>query len=206
MNKSQIVTGGNSKRDTWPGGKSDQFSKDWDDDISKEGTDYNRRGAKMGKSFDEHAQEYPVVCEGAELSPFLNEVVASISKSFADFETRMMDLIDENHVEASDFDKSLGAAVIEIGQNVSAVGSRVNYLEESVGGIAKSLPDNRSVNYLSKSGLSDHGPAPSQNEVMDAMLKAVEANQLDPLEVIKFESTGSLSPHVAKSLGISEAN
>lgn len=199
------ITQGRPRPHSWPNNSAQEYGEKWDDKIGKDGTDYNQRGAsKLGKSFDEHVQEYPVVIEGAELSPFLNDIVEGVSKSFAEFETRMMDRIDGNHAEASDFDKSLGAAVIDIGQNVNEVGSRVNFLEESVGGIAKSLPGAVDVSYLSKSGLSDHGPAPSQADVMDAMLKAVEANQMDPLEVIKFESTGALSPHIAKSLGLSE--
>ena len=199
------ITQGKPRPHSWPNTSAEEYGDQWDDDIGKDGTDYNPSGSKkLGKSFDEHVREYPVVCEGVELSPFLHDVVAGISKSFADFETRMMDLIDGNHAEASDFDKSLGSAVIEIGQSVNAVSHRVNYLGDSTGGISKSFQNTSNINYLSKSGLSDKGSAPSQNEIMDAMIKAVEANQLDPLEVIKFESTGALSAHVAKSLGISE--
>ena len=56
------------------------------------------------------------------------------------------------------------------------------------------------VNELTKA--LSAGYQTSRSDVLSALVKSVEAGQISPLEVIKFEHTGSISPEIQKSLGL----
>jgi hypothetical protein len=209
MNKSQIIAGmaKEKKGRSWPDSSPTEMGEDWDDNIGKDGTDYSSQ--KIGKSFAEHAAEHPVLIEGAEVSPFLNDLLTEVSKSFEAFEGRMTNVLHHKYIESAEFDKSLGEAVLDIGHGVNDVSNRCDYLDESVGGIVKSLPGQSlgNVSFLDRPGLTGaSNQPPSQEAILDAMVKGVEAGQIDPLEVIRYESTKQLSPEIAKSLGLDGGN
>ena len=42
----------------------------------------------------------------------------------------------------------------------------------------------------------------SRADILSTLVKGVESGQISPLEVIKFEHTGSISPEIQKSLGL----
>jgi hypothetical protein len=56
-------------------------------------------------------------------------------------------------------------------------------------------------NYLEKSGFGE-STAPNRQQIINALMKGVEAGQIAPTEVIKFETTGAMSPNIQKSLGL----
>ena len=193
---SQIVQGGHSS-----GGKMDKESESignsWDDSISKQGEYKPIR--KVGKSFGEHASEYPVVVEGMESSGFLWDLVAGVKKSLDAFEESMARTIDAHFAENDEFDKSLGHAVMYIGEGVHSLQNRLDVLEESTE-MQKSLHE-KDLKVISKGMLQDPDNI-SRTEVLDAMIKAVEAGNLDHLEVVKFETTGEINETIAKSIGL----
>ena len=210
MKKSQIIAAqakGEKMDRSWPDPSPQIEGEDWDDHITEQG-DYVAQ--KIGKSFAEHAAEHPVLVEGAEVSPFLNELLTEVSKSFEAFEGRMSKVLHGKYIESSEFDKSLGEAVLHIGRGVNDVSNRVDYLDASVGGIVKSIPGGGiggNVSFLDRQGLSGvQNQPPSQEAILDAMVKGVEAGQIAPIEVIRYESTKQLRPELAKSLGLDGGN
>lgn len=199
MDKSQIISGvsghpKNSRR--WPDPSPTQYGEGWDDGIRKDGTDY------MGKSFAQHASEYPVIMDGMEVSEFLGDVVKSIAEVFETFEDHLNTQIDAVFEQNAEFDKSLGESVVHIGKGIHEVGERIGYLEEQ---IDKSFGPQQpgDLGYLQKGGWEGGlSEGADRNEIMGALLKGVEAGRIDALEVIKYESGNELSPDVRKSLGL----
>lgn len=209
MKGTQIIAsqGRPKNRRSWPKTTPDEYSDSWDDGVKEDGTDY------IGKSFEEHAAGYPVLIDGIDASPVLHDVVKSLNDTLLAFEANMNEQIDRAFDEAIEFDRHLGKSVHSIGIGVAELGERVVQLEEdtlvkSVGSMAteriqKSMPigGGGPITYLEKQGFGEGSP--DRQEILEAMVKSVEAGELEALEVIKFESSGVLSPQVKKSLGLS---
>ncbi|MFH0957674.1 MAG: hypothetical protein V1897_03135 [Pseudomonadota bacterium] len=201
MKGTQIIAsqGRPSNSRSWPDSTPTEYGEgDAQDHIRDDGTDY------IGKSFEQHAAGYPVIIDGIDSSDMLHEVVKSISDTFEIFESSMNNQIDRAFDEAIEFDQGLGKSVLAIGQGVVDLGDRVAQLDDSVtkSGFQGFVPDQQQVQYVQKSGLMSDNGAPNRQEILDAMVKAVEVGEMDQLEVLKFESTGILSSHVQKSLGL----
>lgn len=177
------------------------------------------------KSLAGAARTQPNLSKGIEMSPILHEfvvaighalegqesrVVKSLAKSLAPIIARL-DSVEKSFADQGEFNKSLAEAVVGIGQHVSGTAD--------VAGAASGLPTGapksqlRSVsggqqgqlNTINKSfngpgGLESGELAMAKSQVVDAMYEMVKAQKLNPLELVKFESTGQLNPQVQQAV------
>ena len=200
MKGTQIIAGRGrpSNNRSWPEPTPEEYADSWSDSFKPGGTNY------IGKSFFEHAQGYPVLLEGVDVSDALFDVVKSLGEMFESFEARVASSIDEAFGESSEFDHSLGKSVIAIGHGVNSMGERVEQLQYESGEMSKSLsfnvPGSGHVSYLNKGSFGEEGP--SREEVLNVLLKGLETGQVSAADIIKFESGGGLSDDLAKSFGL----
>lgn len=200
MKGTQIIAsrGRPSNNRSWPDPKPDEYGDEWSDGYKPGGTNY------IGKSFYDHAAGYPVILDGVESSDALLEVVKSIGDMFEAFEARISESIDVAFGESAEFDHTLGKSVLAIGHGVHAMGERVDSLQYETAEMGKSLsfnvPGVGNVDYVNKGNFGEQGP--SRAQILDALVKGVEAGHWGPQEVIKFESGSQPSDHVIKSLGL----
>ena len=152
--------------------------------------------ASMKKSFFEHVQEDPVLMAGIESSPFLYEMVKSIGYSFLNLEDRLgsqIFLMDHHHTQ---FAKSVDGSF-------NSLSKSLGFINDTAGDIdaAGRSATGQNVQYLEKGGFGG-GEAPSKPQILGALMKGVEAGTVSPLDVVKFETTGAVSPQIQKSLGL----
>lgn len=190
------------KEDVDKGGNPFAKDKDKDDDKDKE----------VVKSLADHAAENETVQKGLEVSEFLAAWATVMTKSLASTKAEIVAEVRRMLVaESSDrgeFNKSLAGAVHALGQGVALQSQRVQQLEATPARGPRSAP---SMHVIEKSGpgpqIDSNNPLEgiSKSQALTAMVDMVEKSQLHPTEVVKFESTGVLTPElaqrVARSLG-----
>ena len=167
-------------------------NSDEDEEMDKAG--YGHMAVR--KSFFEYVESSPVLMAGIDSSPFLYEMVKSIGYSFLNLEDRVgtqMLHMDRNYDQ---FAKSVDGVFEDMGKSLG-------FINETAGDInlQKSDRTTEGVEYLEKGGFGE-ASAPGRQQIVNALMKGVEAGQIAPTEVIKFETTGALSPHIQKSLGL----
>ena len=166
--------------------------------------DEYRRGEREGKeeeedtlkSFFEHVEDNPTLMAGIDSSPFLYEMIKSIGYSFMNLEDRLgtqMFLMDHHYDQ---FAKSVDGVFDSMGKSLGFINETADQID-----VVKSAETDENVQYLEKGGFGD-AEAPGQQQILAALVKGVEDGHIPPTEVIKFETTGGLSPHIQKSLGL----
>ena len=148
------------------------------------------------KSFFEHVENNPTLMAGIDSSPFLYEMVKSIGYSFMNLEDRLgtqMFLMDHHYDQ---FAKSVDGVFDSMGKSLGFINETADQID-----VVKSAETDENVQYLEKGGFGD-AEAPGQQQILAALVKGVEDGHIPPTEVIKFETTGGLSPHIQKSLGL----
>ena len=164
-------------------------AEDEDEDEDEEG---------MEKSFADVVFENPVLVEGMNSSPFLLQMVKSIAVAFDHFD-----------VTTSAIEKSFSNDQMELAKSFdgafTVMGSRLGLIDDTAGAIdmhKSDYVDDDGVQMLAKGGFSEDGGNVTKNDILSAMMKSVEAGQISPLEVIKFETTGQVNPSLLKSLNV----
>ena len=148
------------------------------------------------KSFFEYVESNPTLMAGIDSSPFLYEMVKSIGYSFLNLEDRLgtqMFTMDHNYDQ---FAKSVDGVFDTLGKSLGFINEAAGDMD-----MQKSVEAGNPGGYLEKSGFGESG-GPNRQQIVGALMKGVEAGQISPTEVIKFETTGALSPHIQKSLGL----
>ena len=150
------------------------------------------------KSFFDLVLENQTLIDGADQSPFLLEVIKSVGLSFDRFQDNVVDIVGGVHLDQVEFAKSLDEAFVGMGSRLGIIDNTADSVD-----MAKSVEADSDNNVvpLNKGGFGD-GNEPSKRELLSVMEKSVQAGDMSPLELIKFESTGVLSPHIQKSLGL----
>lgn len=169
----------------------------------------------FGKSFADSASENETIQKGIEVSDFLAEFAKSFGMGLGHLEQTITDRVTQNVMgaiqqfagEQGEFNKSLAEAVVNIGhglagyiQHETAVaeepaGPPVSQLRPIPGGQQQGQVQ---VMHKSQSG----GPFESmdKSQILDQMTGLVEKGMLNPLEVVKFESTGEMHPATQQKL------
>jgi hypothetical protein len=148
------------------------------------------------KSFFEHVEDNPTLMAGIDSSPFLYEMIKSIGYSFMNLEDRLgtqMFLMDHHYDQ---FAKSVDGVFDSMGKSLGFINETADQID-----VVKSAETDEDVQYLEK-GDFGNSEAPGQQQILAALVKGVEDGHIPPTEVIKFETTGGLSPHIQKSLGL----
>ena len=152
----------------------------------------------MEKSFADVVFENPILVEGMNSSPFLLQMVKSIAIAFDHFDNTTADIEKSFSNDQMELAKSFDGAF-------SVMGSRLGLIDSTAGAIDMHKSDSvesDNVAMLAKGGFSEDGGNVSKGDILSAMIKSVEAGQISPLEVIKFETTGQVNPSLLKSLNV----
>lgn len=89
------------------------------------------------------------------------------------------------------FQKSLADAVVNLGEAISAQAQRIEQIESSPARAPKSVAN---VQALSKGSYAGEGESLTKSLVSNTLSDMVEKSMIPAIEVIKFESTGELTP------------
>ena len=149
-------------------------------------------------SFADVVFENPILVEGMNSSPFLLQMVKSIAIAFDHFDNTTADIEKSFSNDQMELAKSFDGAF-------SVMGSRLGLIDSTAGAIDMHKSDSvesDNVAMLAKGGFSEDGGTVSKRDILSAMIKSVEAGQISPLEVIKFETTGQVNPSLLKSLNV----
>lgn len=176
--------------------------------------------AEAQKSLGGAIEKSQAIQNGIELSPFLAEFVhavdlalrgnekkisKSIAQALAPLAARL-DQLEKSHAantaKDDEFKKGLAEAVVGIGNQVSGTAALANEAASQPARAPKaqlrSVQGGQGVQAVQKSfggeGGVNEGLAKSQ--ALAVMTDLVKSNQLSPLEVIKYETTGEMSPQV----------
>lgn len=177
------------------------------------------------KSLESELSKSQTVQQGIEMSPFLYEFVRgvgealrgtearvqkSVAAALAPIVTRTAQLEKSLHEFAQgqhEFNKSLADGVIAIGHQVSGSAELVNAQASSAARAPmsqlRSVPTQGGapgVTAVAKSFGGQGGPDLNKAQIVDTMFEMVKSQKLQPQEVIKFESTGQMTPQVEEQV------
>jgi len=153
---------------------------------------------EVSKSLSDFANEDSQVSKGLEVSEFLAGFASVIEKSLQTLEervvTRLSAQANNAGSETAEFQKSLAGALAGLGETIAAVVQRVDQVE----GQAAHAP--RSVQGVQPISKGFEGPAANEplNKALvgNALVQLVQDNKAAVTDVIKFESTGEISPQL----------
>ena len=191
--------------------KAFDFGKDKDDDkdddkakkaVDKDDDDKVEKAAdcddkEISKSLADHAQDNSVVREGLEVSSFLSGWSETVSKSLDSVEGRLAKSIAQGTERQESFNEALAKALGDLGTAVSAVVQRVEQVESQPASAPKSVMGGQ-VQVVEKSmgGASDPASNLDKNQINTAMESLVKSGEMDPFEVLRFDSSGELKPEI----------
>jgi hypothetical protein len=175
-----------------------------EEDLDGEGTD-----AK--KSFANAVNTSTNLRKGIEMSPILFEVTRAIGEGLAGVEAGVVAKVNKslapvfNRIERlesalqgfasnqGEFSKSIAEAVAGIGQHIAGT-SQAQIQEVSA---PVSAPKSR-LQVMQKSfgpgGLDMSTESLAKSQIVDVMCDLVKSNRLNPIDVVKYESNGEISP------------
>jgi len=153
---------------------------------------------RVDKSLSDFATEDTQVSKGLEVSEFLAGFASVIEKSLQTLEERVVTRIsaqaNNTGSETAEFEKSLAGALAGLGETLAAVVQRVDQVE----GQAAHAP--RSVQGVQPISKGFEGPSANEplNKALvgNALVQLVQDNKAAVTDVIKFESTGEISPQL----------
>ncbi len=134
---------------------------------------------------------------GFEASDFLRAIHTDIHKSLQSIERNLRNHIDNrvNTVLASNSDmhKSIGAAVGSIGDVTLSTHQKIAQFDNlPVRGAKSHIPSNVVTKGIGNDGLENL----SKSQIASRLADAVVAGKVSPTEVVKFETTGHLTPQL----------
>lgn len=164
-------------------------AKDDDDDDDKE--DY-----KFGKSLAESASEHEDVASGLEVSSFLHGWTEVQSDTLKGVETRLTKALSESHSEQREFNVELAKSISGLAEVLTIEAQRIEQLESTPARAPKSAVSASAVEKSFGAGgvVAPEGEDLTKSQVLDTMVDMVEHSELSATEVIKFESSGQLTP------------
>lgn len=181
--------------------KPDAPGKDVDDDDAPEshaGLDEEEDEKEVHKSFDSAVGGSDVMRKGIEMSPFLYEFANAINTALVGIEARlnksleaMAEVIDARDAAQADFFKSLAESVVGIGEITKSLGEANTAVARMPARAPKSVqaPMAKSIG-----GLVVDSDSMAKSQVLSVMEDMVKSNKLAPTEVIKYETSGVMSP------------
>lgn len=168
--------------------------KDCDDDEKVEKS--KEEDKEISKSLADHAQDNSVVREGLEVSSFLSGWSETVSKSLDSVEGRLQKSIAQGSARQEGFNEGLAKAMSDLGNAVAAVVQRVEQVESQPAGAPKSVMSGQ-VQVVEKSlAGSEPSEALNKSQINVAMESLVKSGDLDPFEVLRFDSSGELKPEI----------
>jgi hypothetical protein len=152
---------------------------------------------EMGKSLSDFANENEVVSRGLEVSEFLASFASVVEKSLSTLEERVVARVaselGSTHAESGEFQKSLAGALAGLGETMAAVVQRIDQVENQAARPPKSV---QGVHAIEKGGYAGPEAGESLNKALvgEALVQLVQNGKAQVTDVIKFESTGQITP------------
>lgn len=179
--------------------KAYDFGKDdKDDDKAEKAMDDKDDDKDMNKSLVEIAREDEEMNKGFEVSDYLGAQVDVLSKALDCVEARIVDrvagMLASQTESSQEFNVGLSKALVRMAESQAAQGQRIDQVETAP---ARGPLSTQNVQAVQKS-FGNGGPAQEQ-AVEPALIKgALEqlmiTQKVKPLDVIKYDSTGEISP------------
>jgi hypothetical protein len=192
------------------------FDKDEDDD-------------KAEKSLANGIAGHRQLREGIEMSPILHQFAAAMGHALEGQEARVVKSVTRalaplfariEGVEKSvngfmsgqdEFNKSMGEAVVGIGQQIAGSGEVANAANSlpvgpprsqlrSIAGGGQGGISPVAKSFGGPGGLEDGAGAMAKSQIVNVMTDMVKSGKLNPLEVVKYESTGELTQAVSQAV------
>lgn len=168
----------------------------------------------FGKSFADAAGESDTIQKGIEVSDFLAEFAKSFGMGLGHLEQTITDRVTQNVMgaiqqfagEQGEFNKSLAEAVVNIGHGLAGYIQHETAVAEEPAGPPVSqlrpIPGGQQgqVQVMNKSQGGSPFERMDKSQILDHMTSLVEKGNLNPLEVVKFESTGEMHPATQEKL------
>ena len=170
-----------------------EAAEEEDEDEGKE----EKRDLDMDKSFFDYVEENPTLLAGVEQSPFLLEMVKSIGFSFAKLEDNLGVVFAGVHNDYVDFAKGVDGTFEELGKSLGMIDTTGTSVDEYA---AQGNVDLANAAPLNKGGFGEGQP--TKTDILGTLMKGFEEGNVSPQDIIKFETTGVLSPDIQKSLGL----
>ncbi len=173
------------------------------------------------KSVGEVMQENETIQKGIEVSDFLSEFANAMALGMVGMEQRITKSVTETvlgglqevYDDQGEFNKSLAEAVANIGHGMAGLVEFQGEAQEMPAGPPRSqlrsVPggqQQQQPQVLNKGVGGDGLENMSKSQMLDRMSDLVTKGQMNPLDVIKFESTNELTPQVQDSLAKSFAS
>jgi len=149
-----------------------------------------KKDGPMHKSLLEAAQETPSVREGFEMSTFLRDQTAVLSKSLVDMEARIKAHVDAQIASVRGEYGEVAKSFADIATVVGATSHKISSLENSAARAPKSAVAQNNV--LNKSLQAPPTDVLSKSLVGDALYAMMASKEIAPIEEIKFDTTGEL--------------
>lgn len=178
--------------------------------ASRKDDDKENFGREMDKSIEGAVHQSETLQKGIEVSDFLAELAKAFSYGLQGLEARtearlaaveksMTDTLAQFAGEQGEFNKSLAEAVVNIGHGVSGAITTAEQAAQVPVGAPKSHL--QVVNGGGQPGIMNKSFAPGQggeqiskSMMLGAMTDMLEKGQINPVDVIKFDTTGDINP------------
>jgi len=151
----------------------------------------------MGKSLSDFASESDGVTRGFEVSEFLADFADVVQKSLNALEERVVyrlsSAVGAATSDTGEFQKSLAGAIAGLGETLSAVVQRVDQVENQAARPPMSIQGIQEITKGGYGGPSDGEPL-NKAMVGEALVQLVQDGKARVNDVIKYESTGQISP------------
>jgi len=190
--------------------------KDDDDDDNSLAGMFGGGKEEAKKSFEGAVQESETLQKGVEVSDFLLEMTRAFGTGLQGLEARVTQNVVKSVLgalvqindEQGEFNKSLAEAVVNIGHGLAGFIQQSEAAGQEPAGPPRSqlrsIPGGQQQVQVMNKGMGGepHNPLSSmdKSQMLDHMTDLVEKGQVSPLDVVKFESTGELSPHAQSAL------
>jgi hypothetical protein len=151
----------------------------------------------LNKSFFNYVEESPTLMQGVEQSTFLLEMVKSVGLSFQKMEDNLGYVFAGVHNDYIDFAKGIDAVFEDIGKSLGVLDSTAGAVETG----QDSTPISTSqATPLLKGGFGEAHLG--KNDILAVLMKGFEDGDVSSQDIVKFETTGLISPTIQKSLGL----
>lgn len=187
----------------------DADDKHGDMDKSKVSDDDDKEkfGRDMGKSIEGAVAQSETLQKGIEVSTFLSELAKAFGHGLAGLEARMearlsnvrnetVGTLAQFAQEQGEFNKSLAEAVVNIGHGVgNAISTAEQAAATPVGAPKSHLQVVAGGQVMNKSFAPGQGGEQISKSMMLAeMTDMLEKGQINPLDVVKYDTTGDINP------------
>lgn len=166
-----------------------------DDDDDKD----DKKENPFGKSLSDSASEHEDVSKGLEVSSFLTGWTEVQSDALASVETRISKSLQNIHSETQVYQGELAKSIAGLAEVLTIQSQRIEQLESTPARAPKSA-----VSAVEKSfeagGVTPQGEDISKSQALGYLTSMVEAGEVSPTDVIKFESTGNISPELSSKV------